>query len=65
MFKRRRRVWVAVVLGLGALVWLLANGPVEGRTLLEIAPDHGLTEADLPGLAMLGVSGALLLTALR
>ena len=36
-----------------ALIWVLVNGPVEGPTLLVLAPSHGITVADLPSLAAL------------
>ena len=30
-----------------SVVWLLANGPLEGPILWTVAPDRGLTTADL------------------
>ena len=42
-------VAVAVACG-GAAAWLLSNGPGEGRTVVEVLPDNGLTVADLVAL---------------
>lgn len=39
--------------------WLLVNGPYEIKVLWEVAPTHGLTLADLPGLAVGGIGGLL------
>ncbi|UYP18488.1 hypothetical protein OED52_17810 [Rhodococcus sp. Z13] len=30
-----------------SLLWVLMNGPLEGRVLYSVTPNHGLTEADL------------------
>ena len=46
----------AVTLALVSLLWLLVNGPAEGAVLLEVTHRHGLTSADLAGLAGLGVA---------
>ena len=54
-----------VVLVILAVVWFLVNAPVEGRTLVVVTPAHGLTVADLPGLAVLAVGALLLLSARR
>lgn len=54
-----------MVLSIAAMVWLVVNHPIEGRILLVVTPNHGLTEADLPALAALLVSGVLVLTARR
>ena len=48
-------VWAALRPGMvpyaalagSAVVWLLANKPVEGAVLLTVSRDHGLTLADL------------------
>ena len=58
-FLRRRRL-VAVGLVAAALIWVLVNGPVEGPTLLVLAPSHGITVADLPSVAGLVIAGLLL-----
>jgi hypothetical protein len=61
-----KRVLLAGVLAIAAVVWLLVNKPVEGRTILVVTPEHGVTEADLPALAILvGVAAVLLLGARR
>jgi hypothetical protein len=46
----------AVALGLVSVAWLLVNGPVEGLVLVRVTPDHGLTGADLAGLAGLALA---------
>ena len=40
-----------VALVLASALWLRVNGPVEGEVLLEVSQHHGLTSADLAGLA--------------
>jgi hypothetical protein len=47
----------AVALAGVSLLWLVVNGPVEGVTLLPIAPGHGVTGADLAGLTGLAIAG--------
>jgi hypothetical protein len=51
---------MAACLAVLAVSWLLVNSPVEGATLVVVTPDHGLTVADLPGLAALVVAAILL-----
>lgn len=46
------RLVVAVLLVVGAVVWLRVNKPVEGPTLLELSRHHGVTVADLLSLGM-------------
>jgi hypothetical protein len=46
---RTGRAGAAVLAG-AALVWLLVNKPMEGRTLIVFSEYHGLTAADLAGL---------------
>ena len=41
----------AAMLAVASLAWLLVNGPMEGRVLVEVSAHHGLTAADLAGLA--------------
>ena len=60
----RRQRWWAAGLSTVAVVWVLVNGPVEGRVLLVLTPTHGLTVADLPSLAALVVAGALVVRSL-
>lgn len=50
--------WMRLVLVLVSVGWLVVNGPVEGDVLWELDSAHGLTVADLFGLA--GVAIALL-----
>jgi hypothetical protein len=50
----------AVPLGLVSALWLLVNRPVEGRTLVEVSSQHGLTVADLAGVTGLGLAGMVL-----
>jgi hypothetical protein len=51
----------AGVLAVASVVWLIVNGPVEGRTLITVTRGHGLTTADLAGLAGLGLAAWRLL----
>ena len=46
----------ALLLGALSLTWLLVNDPMEGVILLTVTPTHGLTGADLAGLAGLGLA---------
>jgi len=55
----------ALALGFFSLLWLVVNGQMEGRVLVRFTPDHGLTEADLAGLAGLVIAGWRLVAALR
>ena len=57
---RRRRLF-ALGLSAAAGVWVLVNGPVEGRVLLVLTPSHGITVADIPAMAALVIAGLLLL----
>ena len=50
----------AVALGLVSVLWLTVDEPVEGVVVLALTPAHGLTSADLAGLAGLVVAGWLL-----
>ena len=40
-----------VALALTSVLWLVVNQPVEGEVLLRVSTSHGLTSADLAGLA--------------
>ncbi len=46
----------ALLLAATSAGWLLVNGPVEGVVLLTVTPAHGLTGADLAGLAGLALA---------
>jgi hypothetical protein len=50
--------WVRLVLVVVSVGWLFANAPVEGDVLWSLDRSHGLTVADLFGLA--GVAIAVL-----
>jgi hypothetical protein len=44
----RPALWVLLAQpALGALVWVGANGPLEGKILLSFGGSHGLTTSDL------------------
>jgi hypothetical protein len=50
-----------LVLAAASVVWLLANKTMEGGILVVVVPGkHGLTSADLGGLAGLAIAGWLL-----
>lgn len=53
---------IAVLLVAAAVVWFLVNDPVEGRTLLVVTPQHGLTEADLLSIAAVALAAVLVVT---
>ena len=55
----------AVGLGFVSLLWLVVNGSMEGQVIIAFDPDHGLTAADLAGLAGLGLAGWRLYRELR
>jgi hypothetical protein len=55
----------AAALVVGAVIWVLVNGPVEGRVLFVIDRDHGITVADLLSVAAVLVAGQLLLSTRR
>lgn len=44
----------AVALAVLSVMWLFGNGPIEGRVLVSINIEHGLTESDI--LTVLGLS---------
>lgn len=46
------RLVVAVLLVVGAVIWLRINKPVEGPTLFELTRNHGVTVADLLSVGM-------------
>ena len=53
---RRLGMRGAVTLAAVSLLWLVVNGPMEGPTLVTVAPGHGLTGADLAGVAGLALA---------
>lgn len=52
----------AAALVVAAVLWFLGNGPVEGRVLWVVTPQHGLTEADLLSIGAVALAAILLLT---
>ncbi len=44
----------AAALTVLSVMWLFGNGPIEGRVLISISIEHGLTESDI--LTVLGFS---------
>jgi hypothetical protein len=51
-----RRVLVAALLVVAAVIWVRINKPVEGDVLLEVTSRHGVTVADLLSLVMLAMA---------
>ncbi len=49
-------VWVRIVLVVVSVGWILVNAPVEGDVLWKVSQGHGLTVADLFGLAGIAVA---------
>jgi FtsH-binding integral membrane protein len=45
---------LAAVVASGA--WLVLNGPLEGRVLLVVTPENGLTESDLLSVIGMGIA---------
>jgi hypothetical protein len=50
----------AVLLVVVSVLWVLVNHPMEGETLLPLSHGHGLTAADMGGLAGLVLATLLL-----
>lgn len=55
-----RRALLAVILVAAGLVWLRVDEPIEGRVLLELTPNHGITSADLLSVAAFAAAVILL-----
>ncbi|GAA4864284.1 hypothetical protein GCM10023203_10160 [Actinomycetospora straminea] len=51
-----RRLLLAGLLVVGAVIWVRINKPVEGEVLLELSRRHGVTTADLLSLVMLAMA---------
>lgn len=51
-----RRLLLAALLVVAAVIWVRINKPVEGRTLLELTSSHGVTTADLLSLVALAMA---------
>jgi hypothetical protein len=54
-----------VLLAVLSVLWLRVNGPMEGVIFFRVAPDHGLTGADLAGFAGLAAAAARLVALTR
>ena len=46
----------ALALATISVLWLLVNGPMEGKILVDVSATHGITGADLAGLVGLGLA---------
>jgi hypothetical protein len=46
----------AGVLAVASVVWFFVNSPMEGSVLFVLSADHGVTAADLVGLAGLAIA---------
>lgn len=51
-----RRLLLAGLLVVAAVIWVRINKPVEGEVLLELSRRHGVTTADLLSLVMLAMA---------
>jgi hypothetical protein len=51
-----RRLLLAGLLVVSAVIWVRINKPVEGDVLLELTSRHGVTTADLLSLVMLAMA---------
>jgi len=54
-----RRLLLAALLVVAAMIWVRINKPVEGRTLLELTQNHGVTTADLLSVVALAMAVVL------
>ena len=54
---RPGRVAVAITL-VASLAWLVVDSPVEGRTLVVLAPTHGVTIGDLASVVAMAIAVA-------
>ena len=48
--------WGPVLLAGLSVVWLVVNGSMEGVVLVSLSAEHGVTGADLTGVAGLGLA---------
>lgn len=46
----------ALALAVMSILWLVVNGPMEGPVLVRLSGAHGITGADLAGVAGLGLA---------
>ncbi|WP_433029532.1 hypothetical protein [Actinomycetospora sp. CA-053990] len=54
-----RRLLLAGLLVVAAVIWVRINKPVEGEVLLELSRRHGVTVADLLSVVMLAMAVVL------
>ncbi|MDD7942763.1 hypothetical protein PHK61_30550 [Actinomycetospora lutea] len=54
-----RRLLLAALLVVAAIIWVGINKPVEGDVLLELTRRHGVTTADLLSLIMLAMAAVI------
>ena len=54
-----RRVLMAILLVIAAVIWVRINGPVEGRTLLVLSQNHGITVADMLSVVALAMAAVI------
>jgi len=55
----------ALVLAVLGVVWLMANGPIEGGTLVTLTSSHGITDGDMLSVAAFVVAAYTLVRSLR
>jgi hypothetical protein len=54
-----RRLLLAGLLVVAAVIWAKIDKPIEGRTLFVLTQNHGLTTADLLSVVMLAMAVVL------
>ncbi|MEJ2862459.1 hypothetical protein [Actinomycetospora flava] len=54
-----RRLLLAALLVVAAVIWVRINKPVEGEVLLELTRRHGVTTADLLSVVMLAMAAVI------
>jgi len=54
-----RRLLLAALLVVAAVIWVRINKPVEGEVLLELTSRHGVTTADLLSVVMLAMAAVI------
>lgn len=52
----RPTVLSSAAVATASLLWLILNGPLEGRVLLTVRPGNGLTESDLLAVVGFGIA---------
>jgi hypothetical protein len=57
--------WGAALLAGLSVLWLVVNNPMEGVVLVQLSAGHGITGADLTGLAGLALATSRGASALR